>query len=736
MTLNQLILASFLCLFYFCANAKNIISTPNVSVNNAQHPFLLTTPARISYLRSAIKSKSWHAQNWLRLKEKADKILLENVDLPTRAGNWEQYYIDTVTGVNLDRGKLIGDWQWEHRGHTTGHLFRSNVNRPNQDYDGVVIGLIHNAWALSIVELGLAYQISRNPRYAYKAREILLAYATLYPKLPITNRSKGRNPKDTDFGKIQVQTLDEAIWLIDVVQGTDLIWNYLSVNERKTIQNQLLIPSAHLITQTNQPTANIVCWENAAMGLVGLLSKDESMIREALYDSTKGYIHQVQHSITSEGFWIERSSGYHFYALHALITLGQAATNAGYSVDLKPLQKMLDAPLQLTSYELTIPAFNDSHTTQLRDQRYLYEWGYKQFNNSDYGVVLREQKRDKPENKGPFFLDWALIYGEASVPPVKFPVSQSINLPVTGYSLLSKGKEHFSTLLYLKYSPYTGGHSHRDQLSFVLVKNGEQIAIDPGINTYGDPAHWGWYQNSASHNTFLFNQLAQRASEAQCLAFGKSNNSEYVILDTRNAYDSIRFVRTATLITENLVLFVDQYQVHRPARDITIAYHQSGHWLNHPQAITYPNPVTGSGFAWLNNRQIIHQQRGLSLLGQLPSGRQVRVCTDATTPTDMITANDPSLINGDVSSVFFRRPISNSGMLVWCLALDGQLIDIEVKEISKSLLRNYKVPALQIQLRNSRGKQWQVMVNPDKQYIDAFSDRYNSNDCFYAKEIK
>jgi hypothetical protein len=684
-----------------------------------RHPFLLVTSARIAQLRKAIQANSWQAQNWLRLQEQADKLLAETVELPPRAGNWDQYYVDTISGVGLQRGQQVGDWQWEHRNPQTGQLFRSQPNKPSQDYDGVVLGLIHNAWALGVVQLGLAYQLSQEARYARKAREILLAYADLYPRLPVTNRSRGRNPKDTDFGKAHVQTLDEAIWLLNLVQGADLIWPMLTKQEQQQLQEQLFLPAAHLVTQPNQLTPNIVCWENAAIGSVGLLTENKQLIELALTDSAQSFSYQVRSNITADGFWVERAPGYQFYALHALITLGQAAVNAGYPIDLSPLKKMVDAPLQLASPDLALPAFNDSHTPYLWQEDYLYEWAYAQFHDPRYSLALRPQSRGKTGSGGPLFLDWALLYGEQTLPPIKPYAAQSVNFPATGYGLLAKGSGRNSTLLYLKYTPYVNGHSHREQLSFVLMKGSELIAVDPGVNSYGDPTQWLWYKTTAAHNTFLIDKNLQRASLAQCLAFGQSAGADYLMMETRTAYDSVRFVRTAVALTENLVLFVDQSQVRRHAKHLDIAYHQVGHWLNLPPTDPFRKPLGGGGFRLLENLRVAHQQCGTSLLGQLPSGRQVRVSTDALVPTEVITASDPVRVNGEVSSVFFQRPVALNGLLVWCIALDGQPIAIEVEELPLSAPAGRQVPALRLKLRTPQGQQWEVLVNPDQQPLRA-----------------
>ena len=707
----------FCLLLTFFLLALNQGAMSQASTPARPHPYLLTTPTRLGELRQAIRTNAWQAQNWLRLKTQADKLLLEEVSLPPRAGNWDHFYIDTISGTILQRGEQSGDWQWTHRNPKTGQLFRSNPNIPSQDYDGVVLGTIHDTWALGVVQLGLAYQLSQDTRYATKARQILLAYADLYPKLPKINRSRGRNPKDTSFGKVHVQTLDEATWLINMVQGADLIWPLLTKRDQKLLQQQLFTPSAELIQSYYEPVniPNITCWENTAIGMVGLLTQNDRFIKSALTDSIRSFTYQVNHNITPDGFWVERAPGYQFYTLQALITLGQAAMNAGYPVDMAPLKKMFDAPLRLVNPELVLPPFNDSRPVHVLQQAYLYEWAYAHFHDPAYALIIKQPVRGKEASRGPFFLDWSLLYGAPTIPAILPHAIQSVNFPDAGYGLLAKGGGRTGTQLYLKYSPYVGIHSHREQLSFVLMKGTELIAADPGVNNYGDPAQAIWYKTTAAHNTFLLDEATQRPSTARCLAFGQTTGVDYLIMDTRSAYDSVRFIRTAALLTENLILFVDQAQVHRPSKHLEIAYHQVGQWLNLPPTEPWPRPRRG--FDLFQNLRVARQQPEVSLLGRLPSGRQVCVSLDTSSPTDIITASDPAITNGEVSSVFLQRPGAASITFAWCIALDGQRVALQVEEVATSGAATRKAAVLRLKLRSAQGQQWEVLVNADQQLV-------------------
>lgn len=686
-----------------------------------RHPCLLLTAEGVARLRAEITTVPWKKQSWERLKADADKFLDQTVELPPRAGRWEHAYVDSVSGQPLQRGDQIGDWQWEHLNPVTHQKYRGqpapktgNYTRSgykSRDYDGMVLGFVHNTWAAGVVECGLAYQLTQDRRYAAKAREILLAYAQLYPGLPAVNLSG--KPTEKNYGKVQIESLGEAVWLVALAQGADLIWPTLPAADRQLLLRQLFYPAVAVLRPNTLGVHNITCWENAAIGLVGLLAHDEALVTFALAHPDRGFGTQVARGITADGFWFERAPGYQFYTLHALVTLGQAAANCGYPVELAPLKKMFDLPLALASPALGLSPFNDSKPVALPAQSYLYEWAYRQYQDPRYAAVLQAAPRGVGQTRGPHFLNWALLYGSPTLPPAPPRTVASRNLPASGYALLSQGQGPEQALLYLKYGPHSGWHSHPDQLSFVLYKGAEPVALDPGINTYGDPAHGAWYKTTFAHNTFFVDDAPQHPSTGACLAFGREKAVDYVMAETRNAYDSVRFVRTIALLTSNLVLVVDQVPAGAPVRGVDIAYHQAGRWLDFPPTEPWPRPR--KGFEALQQPAVAPGQRRVSLAGRLPSGRAVRVSVDDHAPVDLRTGTGPSVANAAVASVFFHRPAAAAGATAWCIALDGQPVAVTVGPAAGSLAAAPgRAQALTVRIEAAHQQRWNLLVDPDQ----------------------
>ena len=219
-----------------------------------QSPCLFITSTKLSIVKQEIQTNIWKKNSWVELKNIADMFLKEKLEIPPRGGNWEEYYIDSF-GNQLKRGKLIDNFKWEHINSKTGKIYLGDSSQITKDYDGVIISLIHDTWAIGAFQLGLVYQLCGDIKYANKAKEILLKYAEIYPNLKERNRLNkiGRTGEGGGTGKIHVQDLNESIWLIDIVESADLIWKIMTKEEKEKIVNNIFYPAV----KVNKNSMNI-----------------------------------------------------------------------------------------------------------------------------------------------------------------------------------------------------------------------------------------------------------------------------------------------------------------------------------------------------------------------------------------------------------------------------------------------------------------------------------------------
>src|SRR5215469_4440350 len=336
-----------------------------------QHPRLLFKAAGSARFKQRIEVAPWSDQ-WARLRRSADQTLNEKINLPPRGSNWYHYYVCPTHGARLSTGKRIGEWQWEHVCPVDKEVLHGDPSRPERDFDGAVISGTHSHYAEAVRNDGLLYQATGQPQYAARARDILLAYADRYLSYPLHDI---HGQAKIGGGRVGPQTLDEAVWLIPMAQGADLIWDALSAADRQTLAEKLFLPAARdVILPHRMGVHNIQNWKNSAVGLTGLLLGNDELIHAAIDDPTRGYRTQMAKGVQEDGVWFEGAWGYHFYTLNAVWPLVEAARNCGIDLYAEPLKKMFEAPIRLAMPNLMLPAFNDSTEVDVHNELYELAW--------------------------------------------------------------------------------------------------------------------------------------------------------------------------------------------------------------------------------------------------------------------------------------------------------------------------------------------------------------------------
>ena len=366
------------------------------------HPRLLFDAAGIDRLKQRVQRAEWSGQ-WKTLQSSYDATLDTPVELPPRGSNWFHWYVCPKHGVRLVTGKRIAAWQWEHICPTDNEIFRGDPSRPQTDFDGCALSGPHDRYARAVRDTGILFQVTGDARYARRAREILLAYAARYLDYPLHTTT---GEAKIGGGRVGPQTLDEAVWLIPMAQGADLVWDTLSEADRRTLADKLFLPAARdVILPHRLGIHNIQCWKNSAVGLTGFLLGDDDLVKAAIDDPDRGYRAQMAKGVQGDGVWHEGAWSYHFYTLSALWPLTEAARNAGIDLYGEPLKKMFEAPIQLAMPNLMLPAFNDSGETAVRNP--LYELAYARYRDPLYLAALAGAGRRN---------DYALWYGVDTLP--------------------------------------------------------------------------------------------------------------------------------------------------------------------------------------------------------------------------------------------------------------------------------------------------------------------------------
>ena len=611
------------------------------------HPRLLFNADGIARLGKRIEQAPWSAQ-WKNFRAGVDSALAQKLDIPPRAANWWHWYVCPKHGARLTTGKQIAPWQWEHVCPVDNEVLRGDPSSPDRDFDGCVISGNHDRYAREAQRAGIVYQVTREAKYAARTREILLAYAARYLSYPLHTT---RGQQQIGGGRLTSQTLDESVWLIPMAQGADLVWDTLSEEDRRVLAEKLFLPAARdTILQHRMGIHNIQNWKNSAVGLTGLLLGDDALVRAAIDDADRGYRAQMARGVQPDGAWFEGAWGYHFYTLSAVWPLTEAARNCGIDLYGEPLRKMFLAPVQLAMPNGMLPAFNDSAEVNMRNE--LYELAWARYHDPSFAPGLAGATRRN---------DFALWFGADDPPPSAGAALGSRNSTASGYAILQRGEGAQATWLCLKYGPHGGGHGHPDKNNFILYSRGRVLFPDPGTRPYGSPLHNEWDKITLAHNTLVVDGASQAEATGKSLAFG----DDFSMTDAGNIYPGVRFIRTAVLVSESLVLFVDRITADKP-HTFDLTTHVAGRWTNLPagKALTlYPH---------LQDTTTRPAPDGMTLATDGPA-----IVLAGNEPTEVITATGVGKSTEDrIPMVIFRRT-TQATTYVWAASLDGQPVKLE-----------------------------------------------------------
>jgi hypothetical protein len=667
-----------------------------------QHPRLLFDRSGIENLKERIDKYDWAKARWNSIEKRAESLLDRPVELPPRGGNWWHWYACPRHGAALRTGKKIGKWQWEHICPVDNEVLHGDASRPDRDYDGCVISGMHSRLARAMLDLGIAYQITGDKRYAVKAREILMAYADRYLSYPLHTI---RGEEKIGGGRVGPQTLDESTWIIPFCQGADLVWNELSEDDKIAVVQKLFLPAAkEVILPHRIGVHNIQCWKNSAVGLVGFLIGDEELINKAIHDPDRGYWTQMRKGVLPDGTWWEGAWGYHFYTLSALWSLTEAARNCGIDLYGEEFKSMFDAPLRFAMPNLHLPAFNDSGEVNLSGRASIYELAFARYRDPHYVSLISTSDRQD---------DFALRFGVGQLPS-EVPIQwESVNYSNSGYAILARGEDERATWLCMKYGPHGGGHGHPDKLNFVLYSGGHIIAPDPGTARYGVPIQRGWYRTTLAHNTLLVDETSQKPAQGKCLAFGSEGSVDYVVAEAGDIYENVRFVRSTALIEGKTVLFIDQIRCDRE-HCLDIVYHNRGAWDVLPDGREWILPDK-PGYEYLRDAKIRESGESIALFVSLGEDRRTAITLASDEPTKVITASGVGRHADDrVPMVIFRRRAKETAF-VWCIGLDGEVAQISFLHVQDSDGNSLQpAVAVAVQLKTSDGQERDLIANPDQ----------------------
>ena len=461
---------------------------------------------------------------------------------------------------------------------------------------------------------GVVYQLTGDKKYAAFVRRMLLAYAELYPSLPVHPARFTKTP-----GKIFYQVLNEAVWLTFAANAYDCVYEYIPAAERRRIENDLFRPVVEFM-ENGLPANNAAfnsmhnfgTWMTAGTGMIGYVMDDREMIDKALNGSAKdgktGFLPQLDVLFSPEGYYDE-GPGYQRYAIYPFVTFAECINNNQPELHIFDyrggiLRKAVNTLLQCT-YEGDIFLMNDAIAKDIHTYEILFSTNiaYKTDPKEKGMLGMVERQGIVTLTDAGAAAAKAIAKGEAKPFAFRSEIVKAGPDGNDGGLAIIRGNDANNSCVTLKATTHGGGHGHFDRLSTIFFANGTTIVPDYGsarfINVVAKakggyaPENKSFAQLSIAHNTVVVDSTTHfRGISRDALKTGAAINFDdfsdpafqIVSATENNAYKGVSMNRSIALVRNEALEYAFVLDIFRLTADrehvYDLPYYYNGHFMS------------------------------------------------------------------------------------------------------------------------------------------------------------
>lgn len=436
---------------------------------------------------------------------------------------------------------------------------------------------VHSNNAISFQACAAVYQLTNNKKYAAYVRDGLISYSKKYSTF-------GKHPNCTPnfAGVLFFQELNESVWMVRVAQAYDCVYDFLTPEERKIIENELFRPMVEWETVENGKAFNYMhnhaTWGTAAVGMLGYATGNMDWVKMAMYgtkpDGTGGFLRQMEILFSPDGYY-EEGPYYHRYALMPFVTFATVINH--YQPEMKIferrdgiLRKAVDAIIQLSSTNGKLFPFNDADKAMgITDEAIINAVNitYAEMNGSAslLDVVLKQNAVNCTDAG---FVAAKDVAGGKSKPFVYKSIwfNDGQNGNEGGVGVLRDGNNDNQQISILKAAKQGQGHGHYDRLNLMYYDMGEEIFGDYGFARYVDieskrggeylPENKTFAKQTVIHNAptvdqrsnFLANYNESMKSTPEKLFFVDSEDIDAASAIEKMAFPGVKMTRTVAFL--------------------------------------------------------------------------------------------------------------------------------------------------------------------------------------------
>lgn len=488
----------------------------------------------------------------------------------------------------------------------------------------------HMKNAQVVRDLGMAYAITGDRKYAVKAAQILRGYPNVYLKLPIAASSAASPAYSATSGAVRIGAsyMFERIWLTHLAIGLDFIreTQVLGDEELRDITERVLAPSANLMLDHKVGVMNLQGMIDSAGLYAGLAADDPQLVCRALYDS-HGILNLMHWGYLPDGNWWENPS-YQNVANGVIFPALTTCLNAGIVTFDQHLNNVFKAAYKMYGPDGRSPILGTGGPGSL---------GYSDNVIHSLASMLDDPQLAWVAHHRPLYLAWSggtsmydsTLWGvfNDSIPKIPkdktVPIlaDQSVNFPDYGAQVLRvPGTDAYAYIHYGR----TLVHGHYDKLS---------------INAYGKG---GWYvgnvmggyghrfkeylEPTSGSSTIIVDGKSQDADTGTLLFQKSTPLGELASAREEGAWKDVEHERTLVLTSTHLIV------IDRCAGDKEHTYD----WLWHGSAT------------------------GLQLEAAQAEGEEIRSLGEAACYPFFLPATR-LIVTGDATRIVYERPKTKTG---------------------------------------------------------------------------
>ena len=594
---------------------------------------------------------------------------------------------------------------------------------------------MHKLNYYDMYNLGIAWQLSGDEKYAQKVKDILLAYVDFYPKLDFHPLGLSGNP-----GRIFWQTLNESVFLVHTAVAYDCVYDYLSAEERSLIEKEFFYPYTDFImtglphnranTQMFNNLNNWATWACAGVGMIGIAIGDDSLVQKALYGSDLkgegGFLRQMDVLFSPDGYFTE-GAYYLRYAIWPFVTFAQCLDV--YNPELKIFEyrdgillKAVDALLQM-AYEGEFMHFNDALEKGYSAQELIsaVDIAYNA-NPADKSLlsVVRDYQHKVLVSDAGFAVAKGLTFGEAE--PLRL---HSMWLRDGGdgtegaFCIMRPTSEKLNSAVTFKATSHGLSHGHFDKLTFAYYDAGNEIVTDYGAarflnieakyNGHYTHENESWAKSSIAHNTLVVdgrNMFGGKWRESQkyhptVLWHSFVDGLQCVAAREDNAYEGVSFTRYLVYADVPFLeypLIMDVLKAESDGRhQYDYPVHYNGHMISlsvpYERALASMTTLgSANGYQHIWTEAKAHGADGTTSYTWLTGYRMYTVSTATTPATEVYIcrggASDPDFNLRSEPMYILREKNAGNHVFASCLETHGKY-DLQVEQ-SANLVHSCK----------------------------------------------